>query len=473
VHVLLVNPDESLARSPNLGLGYLASAVRAAGHVVRLVDVCQLGASRDTVAAAISESRWDVVGLQAYSCGYHEARRVAQQVKAALPSAAVVLGGRHASALPEEVLSDERAVDFVVAGDGEEPFTALLTRIAKGEAPDVPGVWWRDGDVIRGSPSSHAVDLTQLEIPAWDLIAPARYPVAPVGAFVRATPIAPIITSRGCPYSCAFCAAPSQTKTVRFRAPAAVVDEIELLVRVHGAREIQILDDNFTLNRSHAVAVLEALLARGLGVALSLPNGVRLDRLDGELVELLERAGCYSVAVGIDSGSQRILDEMGRCLTVDRMEEQIHLIRRHSQIRLTGNFILGLPGETPEDLSRTLEFALRLPLDRAYFGMYLPLPGSELFARLRSAGKLDGLDYASLSPRHGAPVYVPDGLTASGVTAAVRSAYVRFYARPRVIAGILREIKDVRHAAFLVRKALQAWQPHGRRGLRRVCAPPA
>jgi anaerobic magnesium-protoporphyrin IX monomethyl ester cyclase len=456
MRVLLVNPDISLVRAPNLPLGYLAAALEAAGHEVRLADIAFKGWDRDRVTRVATGEAWDLVGIQVYSCGWEAAKSLAQAIKARRPSARVVVGGRHASALPEEVLAEEPAVDFVLASESERSLPALAAALADGAdgIADVPELYRRDGaGVVRG-PCAVPTPLDDLPLPAWHHIAPSLYPAAPQGGFVKALPIAPLITSRGCPYRCRFCASGVGTsgRAVRYRSPGAVADEAALLVRDHGIRELQILDDNFTLKRAHAEGVCEALLSRGLGLALSLPNGVRLDKLDAELVRLLERTGCYSLTVGVDSGSQRVLDSMDRQVTLEGMRTGIRLIKEHSRIRVTGNFILGLPGETLADIGRTIRYARTVGLDRAYFAVYLPLPGSPLFDELRAAGALEGMRYDHLTPAARAIPFTPEGVSEKQLRRALWRAYAEFYLRPSILWHLAREVRSVEHARFLAGK---------------------
>jgi radical SAM superfamily enzyme YgiQ (UPF0313 family) len=274
-----------------------------------------------------------------------------------------------------------------------------------------------------------------------------------VGGFVKALPTAPIITSRGCPFKCKYCAASLSGGTIRFRSPESVVDEMAYLVKEHGVREIHLLDDNFTLHRNHALAVCDGILRRGLKLALALPNGVRIDTLDVELIGILQRAGCYSLTLGIDSGSQRILDAMNRQISLEEMETRIRMIKATSSIRITGNFILGFPTETADDIQKTIAFARRVPLDRAYFAFFLPLPGSELFNTLREAGRLDALDYRLLSERARTPAFVPSTFTKGQLRRMLLKAYLRFYGRSGILMRLLGEIQGPNHLLGLAQRA--------------------
>jgi radical SAM superfamily enzyme YgiQ (UPF0313 family) len=451
MRVLLVNPVRNIVRAPNLSLGYIASALRRKGIDCAIADRAMRGSNEKTLYSVATSGAFDVVGIQVYSCGYKQAQALARAVKAKNPRTVIVFGGRHPSALPEEVLSDEPACDFVIVGEAEEALPELVSRTkAGGSVEDISGVAFRkDGKTVTdGQAGWTRVD--DYPLPAWDLIKPQFYPLSPQGVVVKNPPVAPIITSRGCPYSCRFCASSVAGKTVRYRSADAVVDEIGFLHKKFGVGEIQILDDNFTLKRSHAVNILEGILKRGLKVALSLPNGVRLDRLDEELVRLLERAGCYSLTVGLDSGSQRVLDAMERKVSVEEMLEKLHMIKRVSNIRLTGNIIIGLPSETRQDFLKTVSLTLKAPLDRCYFGFYLPLPGSALFDELRSRGKLNGLDYEDLSEMGRSVPFTPDGISQTELRLWLWVAFSAFYMRPSILLGILKEIKGFEHFVFVL-----------------------
>jgi radical SAM superfamily enzyme YgiQ (UPF0313 family) len=138
--------------------------------------------------------------------------------------------------------------------------------------------------------------------------------------------------------------------------------------------------------------------------------------------------------------------------SLGEMEERVRLIKRVTRMRVTGNFILGLPGETMDDINRTIAFARRIPIDRAFFTLYLPLPGSPLFDELRAAGRLAGLRYRDLRPGTRAAPYLPDGIAPGGLRRALWRAYVSFYARPAILASMLREVRSPAHATYLTEK---------------------
>ena len=212
------------------------------------------------------------------------------------------------------------------------------------------------------------------------------------------------------------------------------------------------MDDNFTLDRTFALSVCGAIERNRLDLSWSCPNGVRLDTLDRELIQAMEVAGCYSVAVGIESGSERILTAMKKRLHIDTVREKVALIKSCSRIKVTGFFLLGYPCETRSDIEKTIQLSRQLDLDRAAFSLFTPFPGTEIYEELLQEGKIQeqntdtkGLDYDFVS------VELKD-LKAKDLKKLQRKAILGFYLRPRVLRGILKELKAFDQVKVLLRR---------------------
>ena len=361
--------------TPPLGLGYLSAALRAAGHAPRLIDGLALDLPAEEVARRCAGH--PVVGIGCMSDQVPEVSALARLLQAR--GHRVVIGGPHATALPEDT-AQRTGADFVVVGEGELTLPALVAALERGASPALPGVFAPGSRDL--APRPLVEDLDTLPFPDWDAMPPRRYALAPHGAFVRRFPVAPVMSTRGCPCQCSFCASPRLWEgRIRFRSPENVLDEIELLVRRFGVREIHFEDDNLTLRRSHAEAICTGLLARRLDVVWSCPNGVRADTLDGDLLSLMKRAGCYALAFGVESGDQGILDGVGKGARLEVVEQAIARAAE-AGLQTQGFFIFGLPGETAASIDRTVDFARRARLDRAQFLLLDVLPGSRLWDEL-------------------------------------------------------------------------------------------
>jgi len=410
--VLLISPMyNSSIVAPCLGLGYLASALKKNGH-----DVLILDGLREKIE--YNPSEWDIVGVSAMSTYFPEC--IEEVKKAKSYGLKTIIGGPHIICDPIQSLIDSGA-DYAAIGEGER----TMTQLAAGLPPaQVDGLaYWNNGKVVQSKQSDSMIGETesgattflmkenmytlqvgklkrdfQLNIddfgrPDWSSIDPRTYPVAPHGMIAHAHPIAPIITTRGCPYSCTYCSAPiTAGKRMRYRDPKNVVDEIEMLVNDFGVKEIQIEDDNFTLNRKHCITICEEILKRGIKVLWSLPNGVRIDKLDKEMLLLFKKAGCVSMALGIESANQRILDMIKKELNQEIVKKVVQDVADVG-IETVGFFMIGFPTETKQEIENTINFALELPLTRAIFAKVTPLPGTELFdlweEKYSETGKVD------------------------------------------------------------------------------------
>jgi len=457
--ILLVKPYSRFpTRIPHLGLGYLATALRREQHVVDIADCPRENLDRRRLQERARHFSPDVIGISTFSSDLTAAREMASDFRSSLPRATLVLGGAHVSALPEHAFTFLPALDFVLCGEAEHGLPPLVRRLQDGGADweNIPGLAYRREDAIRVNPPRLEQDLDMLGLPAWDLLRPHIQTMAPHGAFVRRLPVVPLITTRGCPFPCTFCAARCISgRAIRHRSLESIFEEIDHLVTHYGVREVHIEDDNFTFRREFALAFCEELLRRGLDLSWCCPNGVRLDTLDRELLALMKRAGCYSLSLGIEAGTDHILKQIRKGLTTEQIARQVALIKT-AGIKTTGFFIIGFPGETGEDIRATLRFARQLPLDRAQFSTFLPLPGTDYFA-----------DYLRECPLEQVPwdkfftteiVWAPAGIPAGDMARLQRRGFLGFYLRPSILAGLAGEIRSPRQIGRLFRRAWEIFK---------------
>jgi radical SAM superfamily enzyme YgiQ (UPF0313 family) len=450
--ILLVKPrNRSDHIQPSLGLGYLASAVRDR-HEVRILDCIKERMDEPRLAAYARAYGPDLVGIQCYTFDLSFIKRSLSLLKGQ-GSVVTVAGGPHPTADPAGTLGALGPdLDFAFAGEAEIGFPRLLDIIEKGggDLSSVPGLAWRDGKTVRLNEKAMVDDLDSLGMPAWDLIRPQTYPESQHGAFFRNFPIAPIMVTRGCPHPCTFCAGNLVSgRRIRRRSSGAVLEEIVTFKERYGIREFHIIDDNFTMDAQYTKEFLRKLRSLDLGLSWSTPNGVRMDTLDREMLDLMKETGLYMISLGIESGSDEVLKAMRKGITTAKMRSCIRMIDE-AGIDMAGFFILGFPGETPETMEETIAFATKLPLKRANFFTYLPFPGTESYERLRRAGELDGVDMERFYFTNAA--YSPKGIGRKKLRAIHRRAFARFYLRPGIIYYQIRSIKGPRHLFFLARR---------------------
>ncbi len=469
--ILLVYPNSPTHYVvPPIGLGYLATALRKNGFEASILDGIKEKLDLGRLDKAVKRLKPDVIGIQVFSCDAHTVKEYVFRIRNIDKNILIVAGGAHVSGVGKEVFDYFQGIHFAIAGEAETAFPMLLKilgnkvsgyaekqgfscEINSGEndLEKVPGLLYKKGDKIIANAPKFEENLDELGFPAWDLMDPRTYPQAPQGAVFRNWPIAPILTSRGCPYRCTYCAGHLTTGyNIRFRSIEKVLEEIEMLYNDYGVREIHIIDDNFTFKRERAIKFCNEIINRNLNISLTFPNGVRLDTLDEELLRLLKKAGCYSITLGIESGSQRILNDMKKSLKLKMIEEKVALINKVG-IDIMAFFIVGYPSETRETILETIEFAKRLKIKRAHFSTFLPLPNTEATQMLLRDGVINGINYDTLFYTK-APL-PPKGMSSEELKALQKKAFLEFYMRPHIIAGMIKEVRSPTHLKMLMKRA--------------------
>ncbi len=416
--IALVNPpflfwDEGFENlksdhSPPLGLYILAAEAKKAGHDVLMVDLAIRPRPYQQALAEIVDFAPDVAGMAAVTVNVHHAARFARDVKERLPACVTLLGGPHGTALPEETLRRFPVFDVVVIGEGERTFLELL------ETVDKPGGWEtvnglalpRDGEVHLTPPRKRIDDLDTIAHPAWEYM--PRYPegyTAPLFNFKR-LPAATLVTSRGCPMRCKFCSRAVFGNRIRFNSAAYVLDMVDRLVKEYGVRHLIFYDDMFVANRKRLQKICEGLIAN-YGGRLSFSCNGRVGWMNREILALLKRAGCWQIAYGLESGTQRILEILDKRQTLEKVEREVRLTRE-AGIRVKGLFMMALPGETAKTVWATARFAARLHLDLFQITKFTPLPGSPLYTEAEAWGTFEN-DWKRMNMLNA--LFVPHGMT--------------------------------------------------------------
>lgn len=451
--VLLVKPyNQSDHIQPSIGLGYLATALRARGHSVNILDCIKDNISIDKLPRLLKKFQPEVLGVQCYTFDLPYIRQALRIAKEVNKGVVTVIGGPHPTAVPEDTMRREPDLDYLFVGEAEMGLPMLLQALEDGriDLSRVPGLGWRERGSIRLNERAVVDDLDSLGLPAWDLIHPERYPESQHGAFYRQFPIAPIMVTRGCPYPCTFCAGRIVSgKKIRRRSIESVLGELRMLNKDFGIREFHIVDDNFTMDRDYAKEFLRGLKAMDLKMTWAVPNGVRMETLDEELLRLMKETGLYLISLGIESGSDEVLSRMKKGITTSRIRRHVKMIH-DAKIDMAGFFILGFPGETADTIKRTINFSLRLPIKRANYFTYLPFPGTESYDSLLASGELKDVDWESFYFTNAA--YAPKGISRKELKALHRRAFAKFYLRPHIVFYQLGSIKSLRHFGFLARR---------------------
>jgi len=457
--VLLLQPNyDCHVLHPPLGLGYLASSLEKAGHRVAIFDGTLKEAKTEDFLNEIKKFSPDLIGITVLSRGHNQTKELSAEIKKNF-SIPIILGGSQVTAYPEKIIEDF-GVDFVAVGEAEETLVELVESLQKKKSnfAKIKGLVFRqkDGKIKRTEDRPLVADLDKLPFPAWHLMPPADYRVVPILSPNKGYPVAPIVTSRGCPYFCTFCASNITWRhQFRKRSPKNIVDEIEMLVKKFGVGEIHLTDDNFTLIKEHAMAVCDELIKRNLNIFWQCPNGVRIDSLDLELLRKMRKAGCYSVGLGIESGSPQILKNVKKNLNLALVEEKLVLLKSVG-IRAYGFFILGLPGETQKTVRETIDFAKKNPFDRVWFNILTPYPGSEIFEEYVKQQKLT-FETVSWGEMDGNYASYKTAVPLKDLEKYQKKALREFYQRPKIIFDMITHTGFGSVKTFLSSRFFKRW----------------
>ncbi len=405
-----------------LGLLYVAAAARKAGHDVEIFDtlspeygevvfhnadgLIRHGLPDERIKDVIRAKKPRIVGIgNRFSMHFGHTANVARLVKEVDPSILVMLGGNHASAIGDKVLQEHAAFDFCVQGEGEEIVPDLLTALDKGAPLDtVAGLVWRDGakggEIRRNTRRPFIQELDDLPFPAYDLVNMEVY-LAPEKAGPNIWGPRPsslprsvsMVTTRGCPFSCTFCAAHIHMgKKMRVHSVKNVVDHMEMLVKKWDVRHFHMEDDNFTFDQQRVMDLVSEIKRRIPHVTWDTPNGVRADMMSRDLVFKMKEGGCTLLAVGVESGSQRVVQKIIRkALDLDDVE-RIASACHDAGLALTAFYLGGFPGETRGDIQQTLRYAeymfRKYGMRAGGIGLVAPLYGTPVYHEAVKKGYL-------------------------------------------------------------------------------------
>jgi radical SAM superfamily enzyme YgiQ (UPF0313 family) len=420
---------------PGMGVLVLAAVARQRGYGVHLVDAKAQGTPLDEVCARIVALAPHYLGLSATTISVTNAARIAERVKRVLPAVVTILGGAHVSAIPERTLAAFPSLDYGIVGEGEVSLFALLERLEGGTPiDDVPGLAYRRDGVPRANPRAPYIDdLDALPEPAWDLLPDYPHRFQPSLFSYPRSPVATLITSRGCPFTCTFCDRSTSGRKGRMHSVEMVVQLCRRLVE-RGARHIIFLDDLFTVRKTRVAELCEAFLDHGFTFTWSCNSHPNL--LDPPTMALMRRAGCWQIAYGIESGSQRVLDVVKREVRLPRLRETLRMTRA-AGIRAKGYVMLGHPTEGIDSLEQTAAFLREVELDLCQITKFTPYPGTPAYPTIHAHGEF-GEDWEAMNAMNF--VFIPRGLTREMLEMYFDHCYRAFYSRPDVLWGLARLI---------------------------------
>jgi radical SAM superfamily enzyme YgiQ (UPF0313 family) len=396
--VLLINPPYFNSKykfiglvAPPLGIAYIAAFLEQNDIEVEIIDAAALEMSWETLEAEIRKSNPGLVAVTALTPTISNALKTAELAKKTCPEAIVVMGGYHPSFNHQEML-DKDYVDIVVIGEGEYTFLELVKTLENGgDLQDVKGIAYDD---VLTPPRPLIMDLDQLPFPARHLLPMDHYKILNMKLNT-----ATLISGRGCPMQCSFCASAAlHGNKLRMRSAKNVVDEMEHLINDHEAGMIAFMDDTFTLKPSRVAEICDEIMKRDLDLYWGCT--ARADTLSDELLQKLSDSGCITLFLGVESADQQQLDRVNKQLTIDKIRQAFKLARKND-IRTIASVVLGMPGDTKESIDRTIKFVRELNPSYAVFSLATPYPGTRFYKEAVQGNMIkvkDWSKYTLLSP---------------------------------------------------------------------------
>lgn len=436
---------------PPLNLLYLASALRARGHEVKLLDLYARPRPEAEVLDLVREYSPAAVGFASYTASMDEVYRLASAIKDRFPSVRTLAGGIHASYLPAITLANP-ALDMAVIGEGEGTLPELLDALADGRPLEsVAGLAFKkDGLVVINPARPQIQNISALPWPAWDLADFKEYYLASTRAVTDRQAFS-VLTMRGCAYSCAFCSHSFCYPQVKVRTPEDAVDEIQRLNTEFGVGEFQFEDSTFTCLPGHVKKICALIKERKLDIVWNC--NIRADNMTEELFSEMSSAGCRRVLLGVEAGTQAMLDSMKKGITLEQVRRTVAWAKKFN-VRVNAAYMIGAPGETRESALAAYRFALELDTDYVMFSSLVPSIGSDYFNLAVSEKKINpasvkGADYVTVYAEK-TPLAQMSELTGRELAALMERFTRGYYLRPRYILRRLLGLRSFNEAAGML-----------------------
>lgn len=355
--ILLINPPSPFLIDqkafPPLGILYIAAVLRENGFEVAVLDLAN---KEDKLESVLKSCDADIFGISATTPQYPYAKEIFRFLKTHSPGVPAVIGGAHPSSVPGQCFTD--GFDHVVAGEGEQAMLSLATAY-RDKQPPVKG--------IVQYPYTH--NLNAIPRPAWDLIDLKSYRYDVDGHSATT-----LITSRGCPYECAFCSKDVWQRGVRYHSPEYVVAEIKELIDRYGFNHFLFLDDSMALSKKRLMRLCSLIEP----LEIKWRCYIRAHGVTKKVLHSMYRAGCREVGIGVESGSQKILDAVDKRTNVD---ENLSVVNYCKEEGITANvfIMIGLPGETYQTVEETKQWMEKARPDKFGFNIFAPYVGTPIF----------------------------------------------------------------------------------------------
>src|SRR3989344_9677800 len=433
---------EVVPNGASLTLATIAASILEAGHDVQVIDLGNFINPNTALKEKLESYKPDAIGVTASTPLFGKAVEVVQVAKNFNDKIIAIAGGPHVSGYPKESLEKSK-LDVAVLGEGDLTIVDILKDLSFSK---IKGIAYKDkkGNVIINEPRLLIENLDEIPLPAWHLFDISKCVVPKFAA--RHSPVGWLESSRGCPYGCIYCTKSIFQRTFRVKSVERVISEIEHLKKF-GFKEFHIADDCFTMDMKRAEEICDEIIKRKLNVPWVALTGVRVDRVDGNLLRKMKDAGCYRLFFGIESGNQGILKRIKKNINLEQVRGAVKMAN-DAGIEAWGSFMICLPGETEKTMQDTIDFAKSLDLDMAKVTITIPLPATELYNEYVNKGLMLNEDWSKFNMYTPArELYKHENLEWDVIEKYYKKFYREFYFRPRYLWHRL--VNDIKNGMLL------------------------
>jgi len=407
-----------------LGIGYLAAILERNGYDVNVIDCQALKLTLNEVENELHKRQPDVVGLTSTTLTYKSALEIIKLAKKALPNCLTIIGGSHVTFWDDKALQECPQLDIVVRKEGENTLVELMQKLEANKSfSDVLGITYRKGEeIIRTPDRPYIEDLDSLPFPAFHL-----FPLKQFNKYGNI--IFPVMTSRGCTFWCEFCTAVRMFgRKYRMRSPKKVVDEIEYLYRKYGEKQYTFYDDAFTVDQARTEEICNEILKRGLKIKWDCET--RIDMVTKELLQKMKDAGCIAVWYGVEAGSQKVRDAMGKGIST---QQTFNAFKWTNEARMiaVASIILGFPGETKETAWESVKLLEKINPDEIGIYIATPYPGTPMYDHVKKMGWLKIRDFNKYDTA--TPIFESPTMSMKELREIHDKAHQSFYLRPTYV----------------------------------------
>lgn len=451
--ILLINPKIRFEKTRfmnypqkfeyHFGLCCLATNLELAGFEVGIIDSFPANLSEFEIMKFIKEIKPKLVGLTSLSVGLRGLYSLTKELKD-IPDIEIIAGGFHLTLQPE--LLKVLGIKYGLLGEADLSIVELCKYLLKNEGTidKIPGLAYLKNDEIKINGFNVIDDLDLLPTPSYDNF---LVPVDRSISYLEA--------SRGCKFRCAFCSDYTYRKGMSYRGPERLIDDIKNIQKKYNIHTILFTDDTFGINREHSFKIWT--LIKKENIKLNFGILTRIDCIDEEILRLMVSCGLRVIYIGIDSGSYEIRKSLGKNFTDERCKKIIKLCRELGIVIIT-SFMIGVPGETMDDINKSINFALEIEPDKALFNSYVMVPGSPLYKNLEKQEIVSDKNWIEYMEGKGEfPIYIPPYLNRDKLLRLEIKAHRKFYTNFKRFFKVLknRNLEELKHILLVLMESVE------------------